>query len=230
MDQAATISTANSKREALIPIIRLVIAELMKVLTDRGDSYQDYEDNAQVHVDMMDKLMGPRWTEHLRKPHWAEGAMTQITSKLSRIAMRDGEFHRDNWLDIAGYAIIATAIRDRSKLPNDIASSNVRPDPGDSMYEEVLATQDVARLPTIEQLAKRLTNMKFTWAVAQLNQGLSIRRSSWPAKECIWYENVLVNRKDPQRQLVCRSGFGYTPYILSTDDLTCSEWELHESA
>lgn len=226
---------ANSKRAALIPIISEVLDGLRKTLVERGGSYQDYEDNASVHVGLMNEIFNrPRLIGGWRKWAWAEGALMQITSKLSRIAMHEGEFHRDNWVDIAGYAICATAILDRQRGP--VAAKP------DSMYEEVMATQgeEPMRLPTRAQIGEPIRGPgvggaasvapvasrqvgDFGWALDQLWQCHTVRRAAWPAKASIWMEGA---SRGVARHIAQRVGFGFGQWAPIPADLLAFDWEL----
>lgn len=218
MDEGPKVSIATNKRSPLRNHIYEVIQLLSKTLIDRGASYQDYEDNAHVHVELMNHIYGtPRFIDGWVKSRWAEGALAQITSKLSRIAMREGELHADNWIDIAGYAILAAAILDRQthRKPHlDMTGTTVskpttlaEPDlMGSSDYEEVVASQ----------------GHDFGWAMNQMQQGRPVRRISWDEhKTSIWIE------RNPSDHVVMRAGHGMIRFIPMPVDLVALDWELY---
>jgi hypothetical protein len=77
---------------------------LQATLTQRGDRYGDFADNAAVAQKLKDVVRDTiQWPKLDRTKR---EAIDQICSKLSRILTASPDY-KDNWLDIAGYAKLA---------------------------------------------------------------------------------------------------------------------------
>lgn len=88
--------------------------DLNKTLSERGSSYGDFTDNAQVAQQLKNAVRtGRAWVN-------ATGAQREaidmILSKISRLVTGD-PFHKDSWHDIQGYAKLA---EDRLPPPRPI--------------------------------------------------------------------------------------------------------------
>ena len=112
-DDRTGVGASQPEINRLTPHVSAVIDELRKVMVDRGGSYSDFRDNAKVMIDGM-RASGLSVREDW--PEWSQAALIYIHGKISRISMPGGVFHRDSWLDCAGYAILAVSIIDAEKV------------------------------------------------------------------------------------------------------------------
>ena len=206
--QSADASNGGRKRTPLVLHSEAVINELMKTLVERGRSYADYEENADVHINLMNVMRGETYlfaTDRMtEKPTWAEGVLSQIASKMSRISMWDGHNVRDNWVDIAGYAILATAILDRAKEAG-----------GDNMYEEVLATQGTAQ----DSEVKTAVGNDFRTAVTFLQAHGYVRRSGWASGV-----HLYIGQEDGAILIHHGGNKGVLPWLATVSDVMASDW------
>lgn len=108
-------------RPQLSIYIRAALEELSITLSQRGDSYADFEDNSRIAVGITELIGFMQPVTRTSAPQAPQiNAASLIATKLSRLA--DNPKHLDSWLDIAGYAILAHATTVRAaECENDAA-------------------------------------------------------------------------------------------------------------
>lgn len=75
----------------------------LEVLNQRGQVYGPFIDNASVAQSLKAVIHGTHQFEHLPPDH--KEALDLIASKMARI-LSGSHTHKDNWRDIAGYAML----------------------------------------------------------------------------------------------------------------------------
>lgn len=108
MDQNPAAHSSGTE-QPLLHYTAVAIENLRATLINRGGTYADFRDNARV---LMDGLRASGFKGREDWPDWANGATIYIDGKQSRLAMPGAIRHRDSWLDIAGFAMLAVAIID----------------------------------------------------------------------------------------------------------------------
>lgn len=79
------------------------MTELNKILSERGDRYGRFADVAKTTKRIEWAI---QWAMHGKSMRdYQEVALQMIASKLARIANGDPDYV-DNWIDIAGYALL----------------------------------------------------------------------------------------------------------------------------
>jgi hypothetical protein len=82
-----------------------ILHELHETLVVRGRNYADIRENSQVFATLMSNL-------GVDRPHGMSDTdfhcLANICTKLARMTT-GSRLHEDNWLDLAGYAILALA-------------------------------------------------------------------------------------------------------------------------
>jgi hypothetical protein len=95
-------------RKPLLDFTTAIGVEQQNILSARGDTYADFSDNTQAMVGIL-RALGFKFPDHFHDN--MIGALLHLAAKLSRIPQSPG--HRDNWLDLANYAVLALAMEDR---------------------------------------------------------------------------------------------------------------------
>lgn len=85
-----------------------ILSELGSILASRGETYADYSDNSRAAVGIL-RALGFEFPSQFSDPQI--GAMLMMACKLSRFPASPG--HRDNWIDLANYAVLGLAMTDR---------------------------------------------------------------------------------------------------------------------
>jgi hypothetical protein len=99
----------TTPRKPLLDFTTAIGAEQQHILSARGDTYADFSDNTQAMVDIL-RALGFQFPGSFSDN--MIGALLHLAAKLSRIPQ--SSTHRDNWLDLANYAVLALAMEDRS--------------------------------------------------------------------------------------------------------------------
>jgi len=98
-------------RAPLTDFLVPVLGELSRILVDRSKDYKDFQDVSTVNQSIARSLFAS--VSFGGVPDSTLTAIENIRGKLARLSSSGWE-HRDSWIDIAGYAILAVAVSDRN--------------------------------------------------------------------------------------------------------------------
>ena len=102
-----------------------MVNKLEEILNERGNSYGEFSEIAQLSQDIEVMLLGAGNLS--TAPAFAREAMKMMVHKICRIAVGD-PLHSDSWRDVAGYSTLsADRIDELSARPEQIS---IDPDQG----------------------------------------------------------------------------------------------------
>lgn len=209
------------RREPLLKYSLDILARMRKTLEERGASYADYRDNAAIHMTLMAAMGQGYEVGDSSLPDWVVGATSQITSKLSRVAMPGGHAHGDNWLDIAGYAILALACLERDqkeKAPISAPISSMPP-PKTPHGQPVGVSE--------KGVDMAITGHGWSWARDQMEnggargKGVQVTRTPWRTRGYLG----MYSDKESMRYVIRGNGYN-SNYIPTEEDYRATDWVL----
>ena len=107
--EAAISRLVDATRQPINEALAPILDDMRTTFVDRGANYADIADNSVIFTQVM-QAMGVRLPEGMTAVEFH--CLANISTKLCRIASAyaiGGKPHQDNWLDMAGYAMLSLA-------------------------------------------------------------------------------------------------------------------------